>query len=343
MVGRQRRVGLRLHRGGGRERRWAHRLGRDLPARPGLPASLRRGRARRHRGAGAAVARPRSLRARRAQRRHGRRHARASLREVGHRHRLLGPARSSQRPAGGDAARRTREPRRDVLPRHLARHAGEDGGAREAVSTRRLPQVPVEGGRRPRRGCRSHPRGRGRAQARRRARGRCQHRLDAARGAARGQRGARRGRLPGTALPHLRAVPRRARAHRPAVRAGRGDRRARHGGTRGGRSGRGRHQPQDLEGGRTHQGPADPRPVRVAGPGHDHRRHVGRRRHHGGHRAPGAQHAHALSVLHHRLQFLRDGEVRRRRAATGRRAHGGLVEAWPRRDAEDEAAGPARN
>ena len=42
-----------------------HRLGRGLPARPGLPAGLCGGRAHRHRGTGAAAARARRLRARR--------------------------------------------------------------------------------------------------------------------------------------------------------------------------------------------------------------------------------------------------------------------------------------
>ena len=132
---------------------------------------------------------------------------------------------------------------------------------------------------------------------------------------------------------HLRAVPRRAPAHRPAVRARRGHRRHRHGGARRGRSGDGRHQPEDLQGGRPDQGAADSRPLRFARHRHDDRGHLGWRHHHRGHRAPGAQHAGALPLLGDRLQQLCDGGVRRWRAAARARPAGRVAGAGAGRDA----------
>ena len=78
MVGRQFRRRLRLHRRRGRDRCRHHRLWRGLPAGPGLPAGLCRGRARRPRGDRAEAARPRPDATRPAQPAHGRRRCAAT-------------------------------------------------------------------------------------------------------------------------------------------------------------------------------------------------------------------------------------------------------------------------
>ena len=67
----------------------------------------------------------------------------------------------------------------------------------------------------------------------------------------------------------LRGVPGGPPAHRPPVRPRRGDRLGRRAAARPRRPGDGRGQPQDQQARRPHQGPAGPRPVRVARHRHD--------------------------------------------------------------------------
>ena len=93
----------------------------------------------------------------------------------------------------------------------------------------------------------------------------------------------------------------------------------------------GRDQPQDLQGGRPHEGAPDPRPVRLARHRDDDRGLVGRRHHDRRDRAPRALDARGAALLRHRLQQLRDGEHRRGRAEAEERADGGLDRAGPRR------------
>ena len=96
------------------------------------------------------------------------------------------------------------------------------------------------------------------ARARRPADRRRQHRLADARRAARRARGARRRRLHRAALPELRGVPVGPPAHRPPVRARRGDRRHRRAAARPRRPGDGRGQPQDQQVRRPDARPARP-------------------------------------------------------------------------------------
>ena len=97
LVGRQFHGGVRLDRGRGRDRCRHHRLCRMLPARLGLSAVLRQGRARRPRRDRAEADRPRPDRPLAAQPPHGRGAARPPLREGADRHRLLGYSRARSR------------------------------------------------------------------------------------------------------------------------------------------------------------------------------------------------------------------------------------------------------
>ena len=96
--------------------------------RPTPTACARAARAR------AAPARRRSARAGQAESPHGRRAQGTSLRQVGHRHRLLGHSRPGDRPAGVRAAGRPLRRRRSALSRHLAGIARGDGGERRRLS-----------------------------------------------------------------------------------------------------------------------------------------------------------------------------------------------------------------
>ena len=107
------------------------------------------------------------------------------------------------------------------------------------------------------------------------------------------------------------------------------------------RQGHGRHQSEDLQGGRVDQGAADSRSVRVAGDRDDHRGYMGRRHRHRGHCAPGAQHAAGVALHGHGFQQLRDGEHRGRRAAAQRWAHGRVYRAGTRDTTAHGCAGRA--
>ena len=92
----------------------------------------------------------------------GRRAQGPSVRQVGHRHRLLGHPRQGDGPAGLRAAGRPLRRRFRALSRDLAGVAGGDGRPRGRLSRRGLSPVPAQGRRRSRRRHRAHPRrGRG--------------------------------------------------------------------------------------------------------------------------------------------------------------------------------------
>ena len=102
-------------------------FGEVCPLGPVLPAGLCRRCARGHRRAGAAPARRRPAPARPAQPPHGRGIARPRLRQVGHRHGLLGHPRQGNRPTGVRAPGRPLRRRLRALPRHLAGSTRSDG------------------------------------------------------------------------------------------------------------------------------------------------------------------------------------------------------------------------
>ena len=149
------------------------------------------------------------------------------------------------------------------------RACGEDGGARLPVPVRGLPQVQLKVVAIPMKT--SRIKAVREAAAGGRAGGRRQHRLAPAPGGARGPRGGGRRRLHRAALPLVRGMPGRAPAHQPSLRARRDDRRRRRAAARARRESDGRRQPQDREGGRPHEGAADPRPLRVPRHRYDHR------------------------------------------------------------------------
>ena len=97
LVGRQVGHRLRQHDRPGRDRRRHRRLRRGLPARAVLPAGLRHRRPRRDRRARPASARRGPARARAAEPPDGRRAQGTPLRQVGHRHGLLGHPRQGRR------------------------------------------------------------------------------------------------------------------------------------------------------------------------------------------------------------------------------------------------------
>ena len=163
--------------------------GEVCPARPGLPARLRRGRARGNRDARAAPDRRGPARARAAEPDDGRAHEGPPVREVGNRHRLLGHPRAGGGASRRDAARRAVRRRLRPLPRDLAGVARGDGAQGRGVPRRGLPPLPAQGRRRSRRGRRAHPRGARGARAGRRADRRREHGL------------ARRTRPPGSCAP----------------------------------------------------------------------------------------------------------------------------------------------
>ena len=166
MVRRQVGLRVRLARSWPSRRRGHHRLRRGLPAGAVLSAGLCQGGADRDRRAGAASARRRPERARQAEPPDGRRPQGPSLRQVGHRHRLLGHPRQGGGPAGLRAAGRPVRRRLRPLSRDLAGIPGGDGPARGRLSRRGLSPVPVQGRRRPDGRHRAHPGRRGGAAAR---------------------------------------------------------------------------------------------------------------------------------------------------------------------------------
>ena len=157
LVGRQLHGGLRLHRGGGRDRRGRHRLCRMLSAGVGLPALLCQGRARRHRRDRPQADRARPHRPRAAQPADGRGAARPPLRQGADRHRLLGHPGQGRGPAGLQAAGRRRAGRRQALPRHQPGRLRGDGRKDRRLSRRRLHEIPAQGRRRRQRRHRPHP------------------------------------------------------------------------------------------------------------------------------------------------------------------------------------------
>ncbi len=110
---------------------------------------------------------------------------------------ILGQA---ARPAGGDAAGRPVRRGLRPLPRDLAGVARGDGAEGRRLPRRGVPAVPAQGRRRPGRGRRAHPGGRGPCSTRRTSRRRRQHRLAAAPGGPGRPGGPRRRRLHRAAL-----------------------------------------------------------------------------------------------------------------------------------------------
>ena len=89
---------------------------------------------------------------------HGRRPQGARLRQVGHRHGLLGHPRQGDGAAGLHAAGRPLRRRLRPLSRHLAGVARGDGEPRRRLPGRGLSPLPAQGRRRSRRGHRAHSR-----------------------------------------------------------------------------------------------------------------------------------------------------------------------------------------
>ena len=263
----------------------------------------------------------RPARARRPEPAHGRGAQGPPLREVGDRHGLLGHpgqgrgaarsarcwAAASARRSSSTARSRRRAPRK--MAASVARYRSEGyrkfqlkvgGDPDEDIARIRAVRAKLPAG--------------GRAGGRR------QHRLADAPGGARGARGGGRGRLHRAALPVVRGVPGRPPAHQPPVRARRDDRLGRRAAARPRRGRHGRDQPQDLQGGRAHEGAPDPRPLRLARHRDDDRGLVGRRHHDRRDRAPRALDARGAALLGDRLQQLRDGQHGRGRAEAQARA-----------------------
>ena len=202
-----------------------HRLRRGLPARAVLPAGLRRRRPRRHRRAGAASARRGPAAAREAEPPHGRRAQGPSLRQVRHRHGLLGHPRQGRRASRSACcwaaatatissciapSRRNRPRRWPARGRLSCRRLLAGSSSRSAaIADTDIERIRAVRGDAPA----------GRSPGRRR-----QHRLADARRHARRPRGARRGRLHRAALPELRGMPDGPPPLRSSVRARRGDR-----------------------------------------------------------------------------------------------------------------------
>ena len=132
------------------------------------------------------------------------------------------------------------------------------------------------------------------------------------------------------ALCQLCRVPGGAAAHQPALCSRRGGGQSRDGGGGCGRPGDGRDQSEDFEGRRLDQGAADPRSVRVAGNRAYHRRYLGRRHRHRGHRASGAEHSSRIFIYRYRLQQLRDRKQCHGSPAAPERQHGRTHVAGPR-------------
>ena len=200
------------------------------------------------------AARRRSARARPAQRADGCRHARTSLREVGHRHGLLGSPRSGRGlpvatlmggRVGEDFAlyRAISQESPDAMARRVAQYRAE-GYRKFQLKVGGDPDIDIERIR-----AAAAVLGRGDVLVADANTGWTQHAAIRVADAVRDVDVY----LEQPCLTYE-AVPGRAASHQPAVRAGRGRRRDRHGGAGDRRPGDGRDQPEDLEGGRSRPG-----------------------------------------------------------------------------------------